>query len=181
MCGHPPTSAPGCPLEVSRTYQRIPYVFAMLPGRSVSGPSCGTLHTRTPGCLRDTACRTADRSASRALPSLWHATPPATSEPFREWVDSSSISRSRVTSDVVLELRALGSTGVTRLHRYYVPLRHPTRPGRSLTGVRLTVTRRHRWGFPCCVVIPSAHAVVTTPAEPLGPSLVLPSDSGLPS
>ena len=37
---------------------------------------------------------------------------------------------------VCLELRLLPSTGVTRLHRYYKPVRHPTRPGLSLAGLR---------------------------------------------
>jgi hypothetical protein len=55
-----------------------------------------------------------------------------------------------MTSDVDLEPRPLRSAGVTRFHRYYGPLRHPVRPGRSLAGVRLKVTRSHRWGFPCC-------------------------------
>jgi len=37
-----------------------------------------------------------------------------------------------------LELRSLPSTGVTRLPRYYEPLRHPKWPGLALTGVRLS-------------------------------------------
>jgi hypothetical protein len=37
----------------------------------------------------------------------------------------------------LLELRSLPSTGVTRLPRYYEPVRHPKRPGLSLAGVRL--------------------------------------------
>ena len=41
------------------------------------------------------------------------------------------------TSDVCLESRPLPSTGITRLHRYYGPLRHPTRPEPSLAGARL--------------------------------------------
>ena len=52
---------------------------------------------------------------------------------------------------VVLELRPLRSTRVTRFPRYYGPLRHPSRPGLSLAGVPLAVTRRHRGGFLCCV------------------------------
>jgi len=52
------------------------------------------------------------------------------------------------------EVRPLPSTGVTRLRRYYEPLRHPKRPGLSLAGLRLAVTHRHRWGFPCCVRSP---------------------------
>ena len=50
------------------------------------------------------------------------------------------ISRLSATSCVDLELRPLPSTGVTRLRRYYGPLRHPRRPGLSLAGVRLRVT-----------------------------------------
>ena len=43
------------------------------------------------------------------------------------------------TSRVCLELRPLPSAGITRLHRYYEPLRHPTAPGLSLAGVRLII------------------------------------------
>src|SRR5205814_5850700 len=49
---------------------------------------------------------------------------------------------------VVPEPRPLPSTGVTRLHRYYGPLRLPTRPGLSLAGCRLRVTHPHRVGSP---------------------------------
>ena len=63
-----------------------------------------------------------------------------------------------------LELRPLPSTGVTRLRRYYGPLRHPRRPGLSLAGVRLRVTRPHRLGFPVLRWISVyRHAVVITP------------------
>jgi hypothetical protein len=55
------------------------------------------------------------------------------------------ISWMSVTYDVGLELRPLPSTGVTRLRRYYGPLRHPKRPGLSLTGVRLRVTTLTAW------------------------------------
>src|SRR5215831_6894393 len=70
------------------------------------------------------------------------------------WVlDSSPLHRLWATSDVDLELRSLPSPGVTRLRRYYEPLRHPRRPGLALAGLRLAVTRRHRWGFPCCAAL----------------------------
>jgi hypothetical protein len=64
-------------------------------------------------------------------------------------------------------------TGITQLHRYYEPLRHPIAAGPSLTGVRLIlpITRR---GFPCCVRLPRfpcVHAVATTPARRLGSPL----------
>ena len=52
------------------------------------------------------------------------------------------ISRSLTTSCVCLELRLLPSTGVTRLQRYYEPLRHPRAPGPSLAGVRLLTAER---------------------------------------
>src|SRR3954466_1690760 len=51
------------------------------------------------------------------------------------------------TSCVCLELRPLPSAGITRLHRYYGLLRHPSAPGLSLTGVRLIIPD-HAMGFP---------------------------------
>ena len=50
-----------------------------------------------------------------------------------------TISASLATYCVRLELRPLPSTGVTRLQRYYEPLRHLRAPGLSVTGVRLVV------------------------------------------
>src|SRR6266705_3165432 len=44
-----------------------------------------------------------------------------------------------ITYCVCLELRSLPSTGVTRLQRYYEPLRHPRAPSLSLTGFRLVI------------------------------------------
>jgi len=64
----------------------------------------------------------------------------------------SPVSRSLAASCVVLELRSLCSAGITRLHRSYEPLRHPTRPGLSLAGVRLAASARHRLGFPVVAV-----------------------------
>jgi hypothetical protein len=57
------------------------------------------------------------------------------------------ISRSFATCCVRLELRPLPSTGITRLQRYYGPLRHPRAPGLSVTGVRLVVPD-HAKGLP---------------------------------
>jgi len=72
------------------------------------------------------------------------------------------------TSHVDLEPRPLPSTGITRPPRYYGPLRHPIRPGLSLAGVRLVVTRHHRVGLPVLRPIPlCTHAGAHTPAEPL--------------
>ena len=78
------------------------------------------------------------------------------------------VARSLVASCVVLELRLLHSTGITRLPRYYEPLRHPSRPSRTLAGVSLTVTRRHRGGFLCCVGLLSQTCHRHYPGGPTG-------------
>ena len=73
-----------------------------------------------------------------------------------------------VTSDADLEPRPLPSTGITRLRRYYGPLRHPKRPGLSLAGVRLRGTPPHRMGFPCCVRSPCTGMLSSIPRWPAG-------------
>src|ERR1700726_1896869 len=74
--------------------------------------------------------------------------------------------RSRPAPRHLAELRLLPSTGITRLHRYYGPLRHPNAPGLSLTGVRLIIPD-HALGLPvlralslctCCRHYPGAAA-----------------------
>jgi len=80
------------------------------------------------------------------------------------------------------ELRSLPSTGVTRLPRYYEPLRHPIAPGLSVTGVRLVFAPDHAMGLPVLHRSSSCmHAVANTPAEPQGARFALfPSGCGLP-
>ena len=96
---------------------------------------------------------------------LSRATPSAVSEHSSELIGC-PISRSLTTYCVCLELRSLPSTGVTRLQRYYEPLRHPRAPGLSLTGVRLVIAD-HALGLPvlralslctCCRHYPGAAA-----------------------
>src|ERR1700692_1120241 len=70
--------------------------------------------------------------------TLSRAPPSAVSEQFPELIGF-PISRSVTTYCVCLELRSLPSTGITRLQRYYEPLRHPKAPGLSLTGFRLVL------------------------------------------
>ena len=110
-------------------------------------------------------CRTRCRIDSRPLPSLSRVTPSAASEHFSELLDC-PISRSLTTSSVCLELRPLPSTGITQLPRYYGPLRHPSAPGLSLTGVQLIIPD-HALGLPvlralslctCCRHYPGAAA-----------------------
>ena len=57
------------------------------------------------------------------------------------------------THCVYLEPRLLPSTGITRLLRYYEPLRHPKAPGTSLTGFRLVIPD-HDKGLPVLPAIP---------------------------
>src|SRR6266851_437318 len=80
----------------------------------------------------------------------------------------SPISLPVAASCVRLQLRSLPSTGITRLRRYYEPLRHPKAPGLSLAGVRLVSSLTTPWGFPCFVRFPCVHAAATTPAQRLG-------------
>ena len=96
-------------------------------------------------------------------PLLSRATPSAASEHSAEFIGC-PISRSFTTYFVCLELRSLPSTGITRLQRYYEPLRHPKAPGLSLTGLRLVVAD-HALGLPvfralslctCCRHYPGA-------------------------
>src|SRR5450756_360628 len=79
-------------------------------------------------------------------PLLSRATPSAVSEHLSEFIGC-PISRSVTTYCVCLELRSLPSTGVTRLQRYYEPLRHPKAPGLSLAGLRLVIAD-HALGLP---------------------------------
>ena len=80
-----------------------------------------------------------------------------------------------VASYANLELRPLPSAGITRLHRYYEPIRHPKRPSLPLTGYRLDITNIHRIELPVLRQISLCiHAVATTPAETLGAVVHLP-------
>jgi len=101
--------------------------------------------------------------------TLSRATPSAASEQLLELIGF-PISRSFTTYRVCLELRSLPSTGVTRLPRYYEPLRHPRAPSLSLTGLRLVIAD-HALGFPCFVRFPCVHAAAITPAQRLNVSL----------
>jgi len=58
------------------------------------------------------------------------------------------------TCCVGLEPRPLPSIGITRLHRYYGPLRHPIAPGLALAGFQLVSRLTTQRGFPCCVCLP---------------------------
>src|SRR6202047_1363208 len=137
------------------------------PGRRRRARPCwsGTGRKHAPRCRRGGSCRTGRRSDNRPPPSLSRVTPSAASEHFSELLGC-PISRSLTTSCVGLELRPLPSPGITRLQRYYGPLRHPSAPGLSLAGVRLIIPD-HALGLPvlralswctCCRPYPGAAA-----------------------
>src|SRR3954447_12366027 len=100
------------------------------------------------------------------------------------------ISRLSATSCVGLEPRPLPSTGITRLRRYYGPLRYPSRPSLSLAGIWLRGSAPLRSGFPCCVDLRVPTCRRHYPGGPLGsdrswdgvfqPFPFIPSGSGLP-
>ena len=94
--------------------------------------------------------------------------PPSDLERFdREVHRLSPLSLSFSSASDLLELRPLPSTGVTRLPRYYEPVRHPRRPGLSLAGVRLG-SRSPPLGLPVLQQLPVCrHAVTITPVGPL--------------
>jgi hypothetical protein len=116
---------------------------------------------------------------SRFLSS--RVTPSVVSEHSAELIGC-PISRFLTTSCVCLELRPLPSAGVTRLQRYYEPLRHPIAPSLTVTGLRLVVTTDHAIGLPvlralslcaCCRHYPGAATGLTA-------SLIHPAVSAFP-
>ena len=103
------------------------------------------------------------RRLTQSLTPL-HVTPPATLGNSLGVIRLIANLPSFVASCVRLQLGPLPSTGVTGLHQYCEPLRHPSRPGLSLTSCQLiraaitAGTSRVAYG-PLCL-----HAVANTPA-----------------
>jgi hypothetical protein len=98
---------------------------------------------------------------------MFRVTPSATSEHNSGCLDSSSIPMSCVASCVRLYLKPLPSTGITRLHQYYEPLRHPTRPGPSLTSDRLIPTAITAGASRVASGLLCLHAIAIIPAGPM--------------
>src|SRR5262249_12736273 len=71
------------------------------------------------------------------------------------------------------EVRPLPSPGVTRLQRYYGPVRLPRRPGLPLGGRRSGVTGPHRWGLPFCGRVPVPTSPPHYPGETVRPGLLV--------
>jgi hypothetical protein len=100
------------------------------------------------------------------LSSLSRATPSADSAHLSEFSRLPNL-RCCPTCCVRLELRSLPSLGVTRLLRYYEPLRRPVSPGHPsrASGCSSQITAR---GLPCCARFPCVHAAASTPVQRLG-------------
>ena len=108
-------------------------------------------------------------SGSRTRLKLTPVTPSATPDVYRSY-QGCPIPPRPCRFPRRLEPGPLSSTSVTRLHRYYEPLRHPAEPSLTLTGLRLTPCR-HPTGLPVLLLSSSCvHAVVTTPAQSTGAS-----------
>src|SRR5271167_4204119 len=121
---------------------------------------------RTPECPSGTPCHTERRNESQAIPSLSRVTPSATSEYFLELLGSSPIFLPSLLPCVNLQLRLLPSPGITRLHRYYEPPRHPKRPGLALASCQLILNRQdHPMGLPVLPLIPSAYMPSPLPRQ----------------
>ncbi len=87
----------------------------------------------------------------------------AASGSSRALLDSSSIASIPCCSVRTLEPGPLPSTGITRLQRYYEPLRHPLRPGARC--VCWPNRLGHRSGLPVLPAVPCWHAVTHHPGE----------------
>src|SRR5260221_9371895 len=110
--------------------------------------------------LSDRTSRLPPRRAAATLGQTYETEVPVE---VREWINPASASPDLVFGP---QPRPLPSAGVTRLQRYYGPLRHPTPPGLSLAGVRLIIPD-HAMGLPvlralslctCCRHYPGAAA-----------------------
>ena len=141
------------------------------PSRRPPRPSrrCGGRSARRPRARhRATPCRSESRTGSQELPSLSHVAPSGVAELVLRRLGSRQSPRPFPPSCAALELRPLPSAGVTRLHRYYGPLRHPARPDLTLAGCRLARVTPPA-GLPVLRPSPSStRAAATTPAEPVG-------------
>jgi hypothetical protein len=158
------------------------------PGRRRWSGSAGR---RTPGCPVGTPCRRGRNTDIPAIPSLWHAASSGVSEPSVELRGSRQSPGSRAPWYAGLELRPLPSTGVTRLRRYYGPVRHPRAgpacPSRA-SGWRSRASADR--GFPCCVCSPCVDMPLPLPrwdrwvrslmGRPIPPVSLFANDDGLP-
>ena len=106
-------------------------------------------------CPRGRSCRRAGRSGTPAPPSPCDTASSEVSGYFRVLPGSSPITDSSTFFESTPEVRALPSTGITRLQRYYDPVRLPPAPlARRLCEVATLMPERvspvTRITFPTC-------------------------------
>ena len=143
------------------------------PTSSISNPKARSVPT-----IRD-AVRSVkpSRATVPGAPALADEKPSATSERL---LGSSPIPLSFVAYCVRLQLRIVPSTGITRLHRYYKPLRHPNRPGLSLASCQL-IQPQSPLGLPVLRSVPFAYMPSPLPRQVGGSrSLILFPSSAFP-
>ncbi len=92
-------------------------------------------------------CRKRGINETRLLPSLSHVVPYGASQPFSVLPNSFVNHLALALASIFPRPRVLSSTGITRLPRYYNPLRHPKKPVPRLMAPPLASRPR---GFPCC-------------------------------
>ena len=112
---------------------------------------------------------------TRLLPSLSHAVPYGVSRPVPVLPDSFVNHLALAPASTTPRPGVLSSSGITRSQRYYDPIRHPRGPVPRLTAPPLaSAARQPPSGVSRVAHDPSfAHAVATTPAEPLGANVAL--------
>lgn len=131
--------------------------------------SFGTVPRHRPAHPSAKPCRRDCRTCSSDVPSLWLAMSAGVSQRALEFLDYSSIPARSSPFVIALEPRLLPSTGVTRLHWYDEPLRHPTWPSLSLTSCWLCLTfSTPCWASRVATEPLCEHAVTLTPADCAG-------------
>jgi len=158
------------PASGSRTRhtRRCPRKVISRRARQQRGPCCPRCNAHPPSCSQPPIPPGGRPwllgSKPRVLPSLEHVMPAAAPVPWWSLQGCPNLQH-LATFSIGLELRSLGSTGVTRLPRYCGPLRHPTAPSLAVTGLRLVATTDHAIGLPvlrslslctCCRHYPGA-------------------------
>ena len=91
----------------------------------------------------------------------------AASQPYSAFLDSSSITWFSAASLTRTGQGSLPSTGITRLHRYYEPLRHLRPPMLALAGSSLKSDSQSQTSFAAHLPHPPTRAVKFTPVESL--------------
>jgi hypothetical protein len=138
-------------LLFSMLHQRFIYIHLLSSHLPANADFSAVAHDR---CLLSSS-RTAwfdaclCRPTSRDLPSSTSVAPKrrSFSPSFTSHIGC-PISNPSLFLTLILEPGPLPSTGITRLHQYYQPLRQPTVSGLSLAGLRLDFTIAHPMGLP---------------------------------